>query len=197
MIRILLADARDLFRAGLSEILRKHPGFEVCAEATSADEAVHLATAAAPDVVILGGVQHLSTVAGAAEAGAVLLLANEPSPALAQRAFELGAGGYLLVSDSGERLIAAVASVAARERYTSPQVPAGPPAGSPLLTARENAVLELVVAGQRTREIAELLKISTKTVETHRGAIMRKLQLHRLAEVVRYAVQNDLCAPRS
>ncbi len=203
MARILLAHAHELVRMGIRALLGGSAAHQICGEAAGLDAALQLAGASGPDVAVLGelvaGGDALGNVRAVRNAGArsVLVLAADGTRAAADRALGHGAGGCVLLSDSSAELLDAISAVAGGARYLSRALRAEPAPGAagPALTRREQQVLRLVAGGRRTPEIAVMLEISEKTVEAHRGAIMRKLGLHRLADVVRYAVANALCGP--
>lgn len=202
MIRVLLADRHELLRKGLRALLEQEPAHEVCGEAQHGPEAVAQARRDLPNVVVVGtlspgptGLETAQRIVREAPGSEVLLLGYEPSSELARRAMHAGVLGHLLFSDSPADFLAAVRALADHTPFQSPNVPVQGTAAPSPLTAREREVLQAVAEGRQTGEIALLLGISKKTVETHRSAIMRKLRLRRLAEVVRYAVRHQLVPP--
>ena len=213
MLRILLADDHALVRRGLRLSLEEHPGWEVCGEASNGMEAVAQAQALRPDVVALdlmmpelGGLEATRRIRATVPGTEVLIFTFQHTEELAAEVLAAGARGYVLKTDPPEAFIAAVEALERHRAYFTHSVPesvvdrllhARPLYGVrfSLLTSRERQVAQLVAEGQRTRDVAEALGISEKTVETHRTAIMRKLNLHSLAELVRYAVRNHLVQP--
>lgn len=213
MFTILIADDHPYLRMGLRVALQAHEGWSVVGEAADGREAVERACALAPHLVILdlmmpflNGVEATRQIRREVPTADVLILTFCESEELAAEAIAAGARGYVLKSDSPEDLIAAVDALSRRTPYFSRKVSEAVVTrmvhGQPhrggmlsLLTPREREIVQMIAEGQRTREIAVRLLISEKTVETHRSAIMRKLQLENVADVVRYAVRNYLVQP--
>ena len=215
MIRILLADDHDVVRRGLRALLEAQPGWQVVAEARTGREAVDLATEWRPDLAIIdlmmpeiNGLEVTRRIRRDLPGTEVLIFTMYHSEQLMREALQAGARGYLLKSDAAERLVAAVAAVARHRPFFSDQVSemlleafmrsaaeAGEGGGLEALTAREREIVQLLAEGRGNREIAGTLAISVKTVETHRAAVMRKLGVTSLAELVRYAVRNGLIEP--
>ncbi|MFP2913077.1 LuxR C-terminal-related transcriptional regulator, partial [Pyxidicoccus sp. 3LFB2] len=166
-----------------------------------------------PDVVVLdlmmpelGGVEATRRIRSGAPDTEVLAFTFQHIEALAAEVLAAGARGYVLKTDPPEELLAAVEALALHRAYFTNRVPASvedlglhgrplPDARCFLLTPRERQVARLVAEGQRTRDVAGQLGISEKTVETHRTAIMRKLNLRSLADLVRFAVRSHLIPP--
>ena len=213
MLRVVVADHQELVRRGLRSLFDAAGSTKLCAEAATTEEALHCIARQEPHLAIVGplvpeldGFHAVRLLRTSFPSLQLLLLGRDPRTRAAQEALDAGAHGYALATDPGNELLAAIAAVASQSPYVSPNMKAAavaspPPSGAsppPLpskaqrLTSREREVLGLVAAGRQTREIAELLGIGPKTVETHRGAIMRKLDLHRLADVVRFAVAHQL-----
>jgi two-component system response regulator NreC len=197
-----------MFRQGVAVVLEAS-GFEVVGEADDKTAAVSLATALQPDVVVLQ--QRLRTSDGISTAREIhrvapyahsVLIATQDDPALAVEALRAGIHGYLLLSQTMDELVAAVHSVARGAVHLGA---GGAPAAIEMLassrrsndqlTPREREVLKLIADGRSGRAIAADLGVSLKTVETHRYRIMRKLQLHRSADLIRYAVRHRLILP--
>jgi len=213
MLRILLADDHPLVRRGLRLSLEERPGWEVCGEASNGLEAVEQVQALRPDVVALdlmmpelGGLEATRRIRASVPTTEVLIFTFQHTEELAAEVLAAGARGYVLKTDPPEAFIAAVEALERHRAYFTHSVPesvvdrllhARPLHGVrfSLLTSRERQVAQLVAEGQRTRDVAEALGISEKTVETHRTAIMRKLNLHSLADLVRYAVRNRIVQP--
>jgi DNA-binding NarL/FixJ family response regulator len=215
MIRILLADDHDVVRRGLRELLEAEPGWQVCAEARTGREAVALAERLRPDVAILdlampemNGLEATRRIRRELPEIEVLVFTMHQSEQLMREALLAGARGFLLKSDAAERLVAGVAALVGHRPFFSAQVSeelldafvrggaASGEAGSmEVLTAREREIVQLLAEGRGNKEVGEALSISVKTVETHRAAIMRKLAIGSLAELVRYAIRNHLIEP--
>lgn len=198
MTRILLADDHKLFRQGLTELFAEHPDLSIAATASDGHEALELARRLRPDVAVLDismpGLDGLQ-VARAFKAERlpvrVVLLTMHKDAVNVRLALEAGVDGYVLKDDAFEQLAAAIATVARGGRAISPTALAGLASArerSPL-TPREREVVALIAGGKSTREIADELDISVKTVETHRQRVMQKLGFHKVAEIVHYAVR--------
>jgi DNA-binding NarL/FixJ family response regulator len=213
MFTILLADDHPYLRMGLRDALQEHEGWQVAGEAQTGREAIERARELKPDLVILdlmmpelNGIEAARHIRQELPATDVLVHTFYESEELAAEAIAAGARGYVLKSDKPEDLIAAVDALSRHTPYFSRKISetvvermvnGRPYRGGmlSLLTPREREVLQMVAEGLRTKDIASRLTISEKTVETHRSAIMRKLQLESVADVVRYAVRNNIVQP--
>lgn len=213
MLQILLADDHPVVRRGMRASLEQHGGWTICAEACTGREAVELARSLRPDLVILdlmmpelNGVEATRQIRRQLPRTEVLIFTFQDSEGLVAEALAAGARGLVLKGDPPEEFIAAVESLAQHRPYFTRNVPQtvvdrvaqkrvqrGGPVS--LLTARERQIVQMVAEGHRTRDIAQALGISEKTVETHRAAVMRKLQLESLADVVRFAIRNNIVQP--
>ena len=212
-LRILLADDHDVVRQGLRALLQSRAGWEICGEATTGREAVALAKEKQPDVVVLdfsmpelNGLEAARQIRAALPGTEVLILTVYDSDRLASEFLAAGARGYVLKADAGKYIIQAVECLALHKPYLSARVSdqvlgtltadksASDRSGS-WLTAREREILRLVAEGRSNKQIADQLTISIHTVETHRNNIMQKLDIHSVAELVRYAIRNGLAEP--
>ncbi len=207
-LRILLADDHSLLRRGLRSILESQPNWEICAEAHTGREAVAQAIQLRPDVVILdvcmpelNGIEATRQIRKLSPRSEVLILSVHESSHLVREVIEAGARGYLLKSDSDRELVAAVESLArhkpfftgrATERLMNGCATDEDIEATERLTAREREIVQLLAEGKTSKEVASVLNISTKTAETHRAHIMRKLEFHSIGEIVRYAVRNQI-----
>ena len=206
MVRILVADSCEVVRTGIRETLRSRPDCEVVAEADDGRSANSLAMRVKPDIAI---VELALPIADGIEVTArmrrrrlhtdALIFTLVENETLLREALIAGARGCVFKSEPGHRLLEAVASLENGNLFLSHKVAAalslrsGPHRLSRgPLTNRELSVLRLIVDGQTNRSIGTSLDIAVKTVETHRSAIMRKLNLSSVAELVRYAVRNNL-----
>lgn len=210
-IRVLLADDHAVLREALAHVLQHEPDISVVGQAGDGRVAVDLARDLAPDVVVLDiAMPDLNGVGAAAR-----ILARNPSvrvialSAYSDRhfvteMFRAGAMGYVLKNAAGTELLRAIRAVHKGQRYVCPGVadlPAGHPQQGPAaagssprveLGRREREVLQLIAEGLRGAEIARRLHIAESTVEVHRRNIMRKLDLHGVAELTRYAIREGL-----
>jgi DNA-binding NarL/FixJ family response regulator len=205
-IRLLLADDHTLVRAGIRALLQRLPGVEVVAEAGDGREALRLIEDHQPDVVLtdvsMPGMNGLELVAQASRrwpAVRVLVLSMHGSSEYVLQALRAGAAGYLLKDAATAELEAAVQAVARGETYLSPAVSRHVVAGyvrqaegGDPLTPRQREILRCIAEGKTTKEIARLLNISVKTVETHRTQLMDRLDIHDVAGLVRYALRCGL-----
>ena len=211
-VRILLADDHTILRKGLRLLLEREPDFGVVAEASNGREAVDAVTRDAPDVVImdismplLNGIEATKRISAEHPKTAVIILSVHSDEAYLLRALKAGARGYLLKDSAENDLIQAVRVVAAGKAYFSPAVSKiladdyvrqvreqGVEDPYDLLTARERELLQLVAELKPTKEIASLLGLSPHTVDTHRGNLMQKLNIHSIPEVILYAVRKGI-----
>lgn len=202
-ISIFLADDHVVVRRGLRLLLEEVPDFAVVGEASNAREALAAATDAAVDVLLLDLNMPGKPLDALAESGAdappVVFLTMERDPAFAERALHAGARGYVLKGAVDEELIDAIRVVSAGGTHVSSEVERSLKGrseqgdGAPTeLTPRELEVLRLIARGHTNAEIAELLSLSVRTVETHRTHIQQKLRASGRPELVRYALAHDL-----
>jgi DNA-binding NarL/FixJ family response regulator len=209
-LRVLLADDHEMVRKGLRATIEEHPGWEICGEARTGREAVSKAREVHPDVVImdfampeLNGLEATRQIRAAVPEAEVLILSMHESEKLVHEMLTAGAQGYLLKTDAGEFLVAALQALSEHRPYFTPKVSAvvlqgylNPQAEEKSeLTPREREIIQLIAEGKATKQIAEALGISVKTVETHRTNLMRKLDLHSTADVVRYAIRHQIVQP--
>jgi DNA-binding NarL/FixJ family response regulator len=212
-IRVLLADDHSLVRAGIRGLIESLAGVAVVGEAGDGPEALRLAEELRPDVVLLDiGMPGLNGLEVAARltvldpAIRVVILSMHTAEEYVLRALRAGAAGYLLKGSAVAELELAVRAVARGETFLSPAVSkrvvddyvnrtGG--AADPLdaLTPRQREILQLVAEGHTSKEIAQRLGLSSKTVETHRAQVMERLQVHDLAGLVRFAVRVGLVGP--
>lgn len=217
MLRILIADDHEVARRGIRSLLESHPGWEVCAEAKDGRDAVELATSMKPDLVLLDiGMPNLNGLEAARQIlttspnVAILILTMHDSDNVIREVLRAGARGFLLKSDAGRDLVAAVEALESQKTFFTPRVSqmvldgflnrekkrseiedVTNPSGD-LLTAREREVIQLLAEGRTSKEVAVTLNLSVKTAETHRTNLMRKLGLHSVADLTRYAVRNGI-----
>lgn len=211
-IRILLADDHTILRKGLRLLLEREPDFAVVSEAINGREAVDAVKRDLPDVVVMdiamptmNGIEATKRICEERAKTAVIILSVHSDEAYVLRALKAGARGYLLKDSAEIDLIQAVRAVAAGKAYFSPAVSKiladdyvrqirdqGVEDPFDLLTARERELLQLIAELKATKEIAELLGLSPHTVDTHRGNLMQKLNIHSIPEVILYAVRRGV-----
>jgi DNA-binding NarL/FixJ family response regulator len=210
-LRILIADDHEVARKGIRSILESHPGWEVCAEAKDGREAVEYASQFKPDLLLidigmpnLNGLDAARQILAAMPEALILILTIHDSEHIVREVLAAGARGFLLKSDAGRDLVAAVEALQGRRTFFTSKVsqmmldgylrPAeAHDAGEQrILTPREREVIQLVAEGKTTKEIATNLSLSVKTAETHRTNLMRKLDLHSIADLTLYAVRNGI-----
>lgn len=214
-LRILIADDHEILRTGLRTLLESIDGWTVCAETGDGRSALALASEHTPDIAILdigmkqmNGLEATRAIRKACPATAVLVLSMHETDQHITEALAAGAIGYVIKADAGKELIRAVESLGQGHPFFSsgvaatvarsgwaPQSPRSPKRTPSALTQREREIVQLLAEGRSNRETADLLKISVKTVETHRARIMSKLHLQSFAEMVHYAVRNHIVVP--
>lgn len=211
-IRVLLADDHTLVRAGIRALLEKLPVI-VVAEASDGRDALHLVKTYRPDVVVmdiampgLNGLEATKRLAKEFPQISVLILSMHKSEEYVWQALRAGASGYLLKDADLTELALAIKAVASGETYLSPPISkhviqdylrrvGGGESLLERLTPRQREILQLIAEGMTTKEIAQTLKISVKTVETHRAQLMERLNIHDVAGLVRYALKMGLVQP--
>ena len=213
-IRILLADDHPLIRSGIVTLLQSYKDFEIVGEAQDGEEAVEKTKVLKPDVLIidlsmpkLSGIEATGIITKKHPDVKVLVLTMHENEEYVYQILKSGAGGYVLKSAGKEELSAAIRAVAKGEKFFSPRVSEimaesyvrRKERGETLskgemipLTRREKEILRLVVTGLTNQQIADQLCISPRTVDTHRTNIMQKLDIHDVANLVRYAIEHGM-----
>lgn len=211
-IRVLIADDHALVREGLRVLLAANSGISVVGDAGNGRDAVRLAAELDPDVVVLdvsmpdlNGLEAARMIRVKRPATRIIMLSMHSTTEHVYRALEIGATGYVLKDSASNEVIAAVQTVHAGRRYLSLALrsyvpePLGREAGelSPLdsLSSRERQVLQLVVEGRSSAEIAARIHLSPKTVDTYRSRLMKKLGIGDLASLVKFAIEHALTPP--
>jgi len=209
--RILIADDHEIVRRGIRSLLENHPGWEVCGEAEDGRDAVNHASALNPDLVLLDiGMPNLNGLDAARQIishspmTSVLVLTIHDSEQVVREVLAVGARGFLLKSDAGRDLISAVEALQRHGTFFTSKVAEfvlegylNPHRAPEMrcrnrLTPREREVVQLLAEGKTSKEVAVALNLSVKTTETHRTNIMRKLDLHSVADLTIYAVRNGI-----
>lgn len=215
-LRILIADDHAVTRAGLRGLLSSRPGWTVCAEATTGREAVALAEQHRPDVVVmdivmpeLNGLEATRRIRRLLPRTEVLVLSLHYSDQLVREVVDAGARAYVLKSDASKDLLSAIRAIADHQPYftsaanevlihgffhQNPEEASSVSIYQPL-TGREKEIVQLVAEGQTCKGVAVALGISVKTAETHRTNVMRKLGMHSVSELVRFAVKHHMIEP--
>jgi two-component system response regulator NreC len=209
-IRILICDDHVLFSEGIKAILRAESGLEVVGEVRDGRQAVEKIKELRPDVVLmdiampdLSGFEATRRVHEADPSVRVLMLTMHDEEELVARCLEAGAAGYIIKDAPATQLVYAIETVMKGERYLSPvvlkKVVAGyvknskrPQTSYDRLSAREREILKLLAEGLTVKEIATRLNLSIKTVDVHKYNLMRKIDVHDRAELIRYAIQKRL-----
>ncbi|HEU0264191.1 MAG TPA: response regulator transcription factor [Geobacterales bacterium] len=210
-MNVLLADDHQIVREGVRHLLERQEGVRVIAMADNGRQAVQLATELQPDLVVmdltmpeLNGIEATRQIVASYPEIRVLVLSMHSDRRFVDEALAAGASGYLLKESAAEELVEALQQIAAGERYLSPRISSMVTAGksanlhhslhSPLtlLSSRERQVLQLIAEGKNTKEIAFLLEISVKTIETHRQQVMKKLGIFSVAELTRFALREGI-----
>jgi len=216
-LKILVADDHDLMRRGLKVLLDARQGWSVCAEASTGREAVTMAESLRPDIAILdismpelNGVEAARRILKLSPNTEVLILSMHYSDQLIREILEAGVRGYIVKSDSDRDLVIAIEALSNHKPFFTPratelilsnynQKGTSPDAQletmGDRLTSREREIVQLLSEGKSSKEVASTLNISVKTAETHRANVMRKLDIHSVSELVRYAVRNQIIEP--
>jgi DNA-binding NarL/FixJ family response regulator len=214
MLRILIADDHEVARHGIRALLESHPGWEVCGEAKDGRETVELAESLKPDLILLdigmpnlNGLEATRQILATSPEAVILILTMHDTDHVVREVLRAGARGFLLKSDAGRDLVAAVEALQRQRTFFTNRVSQmvldgyldrdngdGDAKGvsDDLLTTREREVIQLLAEGKTSKEVAVALNLSVKTAETHRTNLMRKLDLHSIADLTRYAVRNGI-----
>jgi two-component system, NarL family, response regulator NreC len=214
-LRILIADDHGLVRRGIREVLRSRRGWRVVGEAANGREAIAMAMELKPDVAVVDvgmpepdGIEVARQIRESVPRTKILMLTMNESQYTIRRALDAGAQGYLLKSDLTDCLPRAVETVVTGKRSLTPKVSEIVLEGflktegqhqsverkDTRTTRRETEIIRLLAAGKTNKEIAALLQINVRTVETHRSRIMLKLGVHSLAELIHYALRYGIAS---
>ncbi len=209
-IRVILADDHTLVRAGIRALLERAEEIEVVGEAGDGYEALELIRQQTPDLVLLdmvmpgvSGLDVLKRIKQDFPSTRVIILSVHETEEYALRAFQGGAAGYISKKAASGELVEAIIKVMRGEEYIAPEISgrtspgygsSAPRDGNPIkeLTPRQRDVLKMIAEGFSTKQIAKVMNISAKTVETHRALLMERLNIHDVAGLVRYAIKIGL-----
>ncbi len=209
-LRILVADDHEIVRRGLCALLKSHAGWDVCTEAADGREAVESAKQLDPDIVILDiGMPNVNGLTAARQIlqndpqQKILFLTITDSEQIVREVLQAGARGFVLKSDAARDLLTAVEALEKNRTFFTRRVSemilegylngeAQKELTEPSVSPREREIVQLLAEGKSTKEVAFILDLSIKTVETHRSNVMRKLGIHSVSELVLYAVRNNI-----
>jgi DNA-binding NarL/FixJ family response regulator len=210
-IKVIIADDHKVFREGLRSLLEKERNIDIVAEASDGREAVRMSHELSPDLIImdigmpdLNGIEATRQIISYDPDVKVLALSMHLNIQYVISVLRAGASGYLLKDCAFEELVQAIQSVLRKKKYLSPEITdmmvseflnEFPKEDSPVfsvLTERQREVLQLIAEGKTTKEIASLLNVSLKTIETHRQHIMNKLNIRSIAQLTKFAVREGL-----
>jgi DNA-binding NarL/FixJ family response regulator len=212
-IRILLADDHTLVRAGMRSLLKDVSGVDVVAEASTGREAIDLVEQHEPDIVLmdiamsgLNGLEAAEHIIRSRPQCKVIILSMHSIKEYVVKALRIGVKGYLIKDAATSELEVALRAVARGEKYLSPAISSqvideykesSPTNEIPpeILTLRQREILQLIAEGKSTKEIATILNVSVKTIDSHRTQLMERLNIHDVAGLVRYAMRTGLISP--
>ena len=207
-VRIMLVDDHEVVRQGARALIAGIPDWTLCGEAANGEEALRVAAEAKPDVVVMdvsmpnvSGIDIILQMKKILPKVEVLVMTMHDSERIVAQALRAGARGYLLKSDGAEKLIEALTALSNRQTYFSASVSetllqsylnSNAAEEHEQLTPRERQIVKLVAEGNSNKRISMILKVSVKTVETHRSAAMRKIGAKSSADLALYAARNEL-----
>ena len=211
VLRILIADDHEVARSGIRSVLESRQGWEVCGEGKDGREAVELAAKLKPDIILmdigmpnLNGLDAARQILATAPDTRILILTMHDTEQVVREVLSAGARGFLLKSDAGRDLVTAVEALQHHRTFFTTKVAQmvldgflhpeseAEKSSKHLLTPREREVIQLLAEGKTSKEVAVALNLSVKTAETHRTNLMRKLDLHSVADLTLYAVRNGI-----
>ncbi len=208
-IKIAIVDDHDIIRAGIKSVLEKHAQYEVCAEAVNGEAALKVAEEFKPEIMLLdismpkiGGLDIIARVKRASPRTKIIIISVHKLGTYVLKALRQGVSGYLNKDNVAEELILALSRVSAGKVYLGEAIseyladsvkePKKKIDGAAILNERESDVLRLVVEGKTAKEIAEILFISRRTVENHKNSILKKLNLHKTSDLIKYSFENKI-----
>lgn len=208
-IRIIIVDDHDIIRAGIKSVLAAHPEYEVCAEAADADQALEVVEKFKPDILLLdismpkiSGLDVIARIKRVSPLTKIIIISVHKLGAYVLKALRQGVSGYLNKDNVAEELVRALQRVMGGKVYLGEEIsqyladtvkePKGKIPAGVTLNERESDVLRLVVEGKTAKEIAEILFISRRTVENYKNSILKRLNLHKTSDLIKYAVENKI-----
>jgi DNA-binding NarL/FixJ family response regulator len=212
-VRLLIADDHEIVRRGFRAILEAQPDCQVVGESGDGRKAVEMAKELRPDIVVLdismpslNGLEAARQILKSRPQTKILILTMHESDSLIREVLDAGARGYILKTDAGRDLVAAVDALRRNKTFFTSRVaqmildgylkgdtkPDDGDGAGDRLTPRQREIVQLLAEGKSSKEVAVALGLSVKTAETHRANIMRKLDCHSVSEVVRYAIRNNI-----
>lgn len=209
-ISILIADDHDIIREGIKSILALHPEYKVCAEAKNAEQALELAEKFKPDILLLdismpkiSGLDIIERIKRASAKTKIIVITVHTMGAYVLKALRRGVSGYINKENVVEELIPALSRVGSGKTYLGVSVSdylsemitesdKKALSYSDILNEREQDVLRLVAEGKTAKEIAEILFLSRRTVENYKQSILKKLNLHKTSDLIKYAIENKI-----
>jgi len=208
--RILIADDHSIVRSGIRYLLSARNDVEIVGEADNGLSAISLARKLKPDMILMdiampqmNGVEAIQEIVREAKETKVLVLSMHSDDRMVSRAMKAGAKGYLIKDCDSKELNEAINALSAGDVYLSKELSSAlihgyieklvnDIPGTSILTPKERQILQMIAEGNTTKDIAALLNVSIKTVEVHRSNIMRKLNLHNIADLTKYAIREGL-----
>ncbi|MBN2831567.1 MAG: response regulator transcription factor [Candidatus Omnitrophica bacterium] len=208
-IKIAIVDDHDIIRLGVKSVLEKLSDYEICAEAGSAEEALSIAREISPDIMLLdismpklSGLDVISRIKRASPKTKIIIISVHKLGAYVLKALRQGVSGYLNKDNVAEELVTALSCVAKGKVYLGQEIsqylaetvkdPDKKPFAQSLLNERETDILRLVAEGKTAKEIAEVTFLSHRTVENYKNSIMKKLNLHRTSDLIKYSLENKI-----
>ncbi len=210
-IRIVIVDDHDIIRAGIKSVLKPHPEYEVCAEASNGDQALECAEKFKPDIMLLdismpklSGLDIVNRIKRISPLTKIIIISVYKLGAYILKALRCGVNGYINKDNVAEELIPALSRVVSGSSYLGSEISnylaqvmqesktKEAPKGLKILNAREQDVLRLVAEGKTAKEIAEIIFLSRRTVENYKNSILKKLNLHKTSDLIKYALENKI-----
>jgi len=208
-IRLLIVDDHDIIRAGIKSVLSGHNEYLVCGEAANGEDAIKAVEELKPDILLLdismpklGGLDIISRVKRISPKSKIIIISVHKLGTYVLKALRQGVNGYLNKENVAEELIIALGRVASGNVYLGQAIseylaetvkePGKKADPQNILNEREQDILRLVVEGKTAKEIAEILFLSNRTVENYKNSILKKLNLHKSSELIKYALENKI-----